>query len=155
MRGDVALPAVALTEQEIALRVRDLELDVARIGQRVEDHENDIRVFAPLVTEQATARQALDAMREDVHEAHEGIRALRELLSSEAEERRRQLATEREERKAGQEERRRELAEAVEERRKETTQTRTLIKVAAIGLIGTFVTSGAAVLAAILTGAGH
>jgi hypothetical protein len=61
-------------------RVRELELLSARIAQRVEDHENDIRSFGPLVVEQATARQAREQLTLDTRQAHDGIRRLEERL---------------------------------------------------------------------------
>jgi predicted nucleic acid-binding Zn-ribbon protein len=64
--------------ESVESRVREVELDVARIGQRVEDHENDIRAFGPLVIEQATTRKDTSQLSLEVHSAHESIRRLEE-----------------------------------------------------------------------------
>jgi DNA repair exonuclease SbcCD ATPase subunit len=63
-------------------RVRELELLSARIAQRVEDHENDLRAFGPVVVEQATARQAREQLTAEVHQALQGVERLNEKLAA-------------------------------------------------------------------------
>jgi hypothetical protein len=156
---------VALTEEDFRKRLRELELEMARTAQRVDDHENDIRVFAPMVTELATARQGLQTMKDDLRQAHDGIRALRELLAREAEERRRgqeerkaelaaAIADRHREIQEATADRHRELQEAEERRLKDRQDARRLMWTVIGGLAGTFVTSAGAVVAAILAG-GH
>lgn len=105
-------------------RVRTVELDVARIGQRVEDHENDIRAFGPLVAEQAIARDKLVRLGEDIHGAHDSVRRLEERFEASV----REIAKVRE----GREER--ERKQEIQNRRWRITTG-----IAAIGLFLTFV----------------
>jgi hypothetical protein len=93
-------------------RLGELEQRVAVAQQRTEDHESDIRAFAPALIELAEARADL--------------RALRLVVTS--------------------------LEARVESGKKENASNRALIRVAAFGLAGTFLTSTGAVIAAILGG---
>lgn len=113
-------------------RVRGIELDVARIGQRVDDHENDIRAFGPLVTEQATARKDVARLADDIHNAYDGVRRLEGRLEKHIEDtnRVRQVREER-------------------ERERETKDRRYRIAtwMAAAGMFLTFVSTTVAVVA--------
>jgi septal ring factor EnvC (AmiA/AmiB activator) len=106
-----------------------------------EETTEGFRQFRPMITDHSEIRADLRRAISDIRE----LRAEIEHLEG-------RLDHERVERQKGQEERRQELVDAIEDRRRETGQTRTMIKVAAIGLIGTFITSGGAVFVAILTG---
>lgn len=116
--------------EELEGRVRTVEQSLAVIRQRVEDHETDIRAFAPLVVAEAELRTALAAIHEDLREGREAARRLEARLEKEA--------------KARQ--------DGQAERKKETASNRTLLRVAAIGLAGTFLTSTGGIIAALLIG---
>lgn len=139
-------------------RVTELRIDVGSLKNQVHDHENDIRAFGPLVTEQALIRQMaereFESLRKSLDGAHEGIRELG-----------RRLEEEHRERIEGQIERKEELEAAVAQRRmemeKQDIETRKLhaelqsrLKVAALGLLGVFMTSGGAVVVAIIAARG-
>lgn len=91
-------------------RLGRVEQDLARVRQRSEDHETDIRAFAPLVVDLATIKEKL------IH-----AEATLDRLTA---------------------------ADTV--RQKESKANRTLLWVAAIGLMGTFVSSTAVVISAVL-----
>lgn len=87
--------------------------------QRSEDHEADIRAFAPVVVEMAEIRAEVRAVQTLIAQEHtNGL----------------------------------ELARRIEDGKRESAANRALIRVAAIGLLGTFLTSTGAVVAALLGG---
>lgn len=102
-----------------ASRLREIERTLAVTRQRAEDHETDIRAFAPALVE-------LAEMRAD-------IRAIKVMVAQD------QTLV-------------RELSRKFDDSKKETANNRALIRVAAFGLAGTFLTSTGAVIAAILSG---
>lgn len=142
-------------------RFRETELTVAGLVQRVNDHENDYRVFAPMVVDQALMRKSLEDLAKSLDGAHDAIRKLDEKLDHE-----------REERIKGQADRKRELEEAqatrdVEIKRIEADRMRRDDEISAradeqrasnrrllYGLVGIFITSASAVLVQVLTGVG-
>lgn len=139
---------------DVADRLREIELTMAGVVQRVADHENDYRVFAPLVTEQALMRRALEELEKDLTGAHG---AIREIASK--------LEREREERIAGQQQRKRELEEAVaartaeiakieEHRELESQKNRTERLRITLALLAVFITSAGGVVVAIVTSKG-
>lgn len=90
-------------------RLRVVEIELARVGQRVDDHEGDFgTLVGPLVKEVHEIRWDQGKMRESVDAAHGAIRALSERLDRE-----------REERIRGQAERKAELEEATAARNAE------------------------------------
>jgi hypothetical protein len=108
-----------LSPDDIAARLRELERTASLTHQRTEDHETDIRAFAPALVEMAEIRS--------------DIRAIQVMMAQEH--------------TAGLE-----LARRIEEGKRESAANRALIRVAAIGLLGTFLTSTGAVVAALLGG---
>lgn len=108
---------------------------------RVGRLEEEMRAFRPIPLESAKDRGVVERLAEDVQEAHEAIRELRQ-----------ELAEDRKDRVRVREEREAKDAEREEARRKEAQAQRMMLKVAAFGLFGTFLTSTAAVLAAVLGG---
>lgn len=93
-------------------RIRELERLATLTKAKTDDHETDIRAFAPALVE-------LAEMRVVVRQNTEALRA---------------------------------LTQKMDDARKETAANRTLIRVAAIGLTGTFFTSTGAVIAAVIAG---
>lgn len=143
-----------------------LQERVARMEQRVDDLlrrvvdqfdgvATDFRAFGPMLQDHATFRadlgHLLENYRRDSTTFQEDLREIRrELVELEH-----KLDQEAIARVKGQEERKQELQHAIDERLKDTRQTRMMLRVAAIGLLGTFLTSAGGVLAAVLTGSGH
>lgn len=144
MSPDSALGQLAQRVARVEQRVDDL---MTRVVEKFAEVSEDFRVFGPMLQDHNTFRADL------IHAVQDFQRA-RDELKDEIHELRVGLDREKIARREGQEERRQELVDAIEDRRRETAQTRTMMKVAAIGLIGTFVTSGGVVLVAIITG-GH
>lgn len=133
MSPDSALGQLAQRVSRVEQRVEDLMTRVVERFTEAERSRGDLR---------SEIRELRDELRRAVKELRGELVSLDQRLDSESEERRK-----------GQQERKNELADAIADRRRESGQTRTMMKVAAIGLIGTFITSGGAVLVAIFTGA--
>lgn len=133
-------------------RFREAELTIAGLVQRVNDHENDYRVFAPMVTEQALMRKSLEDMGKSLDGAHDAIRKLDERLDTESRERREGQQKRKEELEGAIAERTKEMTRMELERDKQHKEMRAKLIQATIALVGVFLTSGAAVLAAILGG---
>jgi hypothetical protein len=104
------------------------ESRIARLEQRADDLATDVRTFAPLVRSQAVMEEQLKRLHEDVDRLADAQRAILTRLDEE-----------------------REARDAKErERLKESRTNRTLLWVACIGLTGTFLSSAAVVVAAVL-----
>lgn len=144
-----------MIDETLAERLRQAELKLAGIAQRVDDHENDYRVFAPLVTEQALQRQFLEKVAGDVKGAHDAIRDLGVKLEHESHERITGQQARKAELEAAIEERNKEMAHIELEREKQHRELRVKLLQATLALIGVFLTSGGAVLVAILSQGGH
>jgi peptidoglycan hydrolase CwlO-like protein len=141
-------------------RLRQVEQDNAALRQMAESQEERLRQVMGLIELYARLDERLANFQEDVHQAHEAIRALSDRMDKE-----------REERRAGQIERREELVKAREERDVEIArmkadaerqyqeihnrnlQQRLETRRMVLGLAGIFLTSVAAVVSQIL-GAG-
>lgn len=130
-------------------RVAEMAAELRRLGDR---HDSDIRSFAPLVEEHHELRADLRHIAEKVTdlrsditaaitEFRRGLDEIEERLMVEAKDRL-QVREQREER-----EKERELLH-----QKDVRAQRMMLRVAAVGLFGTFLTSTAAVLAAVLGG---
>lgn len=150
---------------DLDARVTELRIDVGSLKNQIHDHENDIRAFGPLVTEQALIRQMaereFESVRKSLDGAHDAIRALEQ-----------KLEREHDERVEGQIQRKRELEEATAARSAEIArieaererqnkelqaradQAKLENRKLLIGMISIFITSAAAVLAPILSGGG-
>jgi regulator of protease activity HflC (stomatin/prohibitin superfamily) len=140
-------------------RLREVEVNLARVAQRVDDHEGDIHRFAGLPGELHEIRWAQGKMQESLDAAHGAIRDLSARIDREHEER-----------IQGQLDRKRELEEAQAERnlelaRIEKEQADRYMELQAradqqrlenrrmlIGLVTIFLTSATSVLVAVLTG---
>lgn len=146
---DSALGILAQRVARLEQRVDDL---MTRVVEKFTEVAEDFRVFGPMLQDHASFRSDLQHALADFNrsrqELHEAVREVRrEVAALEV-----KLDVEADERRAGQEERRKELHDAIAERRKENSQNKAMIRVAAIGLIGAFVTSAGALLTAILSG---
>lgn len=144
-----------MTGEAMAERLRQVELTLAGIAQRVADHENDYRVFAPLVTEHALQRQSLEKLAADLKGAHDAIRDLDARVAREVRERIEGQRERKEELEAAISERNAEMARIELEREKQHKALRAKLIQATIALVGVFITSGGAVLAALLAQGGH
>jgi uncharacterized protein YPO0396 len=148
-------------QRQMDNRLREVEIELARVHQRVDDHEGDIHRFASLPTELEKIRWAQEKTREGLDAAHGAIRDLSERIDREHEER-----------IQGQLDRKHELEEAQEARNVEIARIekesaarymdlqtradaqRTQNRQMLLGLLGIFVTSAGSVLIALLTGGG-
>jgi hypothetical protein len=142
-------------------RLRQAEIKLGEVGQRVNDHENDLRVFASLPTELEKIRWGQEQMRESLNAAHDAIRNLSERIDREHAER-----------VEGQADRKRELEEAQAARSKEikvmeAERERQYLELQAqaersrlenrrmlLGLLTIFLTSATSVAVALLSGGG-
>jgi peptidoglycan hydrolase CwlO-like protein len=109
-------------------RLRALEQRVSALDQQMSDTVQDVRMFYPLVAGQDVLREKLDRINKDIESLTRQIDEIRETLK-----------TDRRERELGQ-------AARVNAEKHNST----LVKVGVIALCGTFVTSIAAVAAALL-----
>jgi chromosome segregation ATPase len=109
-------------------RLRALEQRVSALDQQMTDTVQDVRMFYPLVAGQDVLREKLERMSKDMESLTRQIDEIRETLKQE-----------RYDREQGQ-----------QARAREDRTNRTLLWVAAIGLIGTLLLAIAAVVGAVL-----
>lgn len=76
-----------MSPDSIETRVGRLETSVAKLEQRVETHETDIRAFGPLVQSHAVLQERIGRMGQDINGLAENQRAIVERLDAEARER--------------------------------------------------------------------
>jgi hypothetical protein len=107
--------------------------------EQIRNHTDDLRLYAPLIAEQAAMRATVSHMANDLSALARQNTEMRQAQEKVASELERRLEKESEERRAGQ-----------EARVKESRQNRTLLWVAAIGLLGSFLSSLALVIAAVM-----
>jgi hypothetical protein len=107
--------------------------------EQIRNHTDDLRLYAPLIAEQAAMRATVGHMANDLSALARQNTEMRQAQEKVASELERRLEKESEERRAGQ-----------EARVKESRQNRTLLWVAAIGLLGSFLSSLALVIAAVM-----
>lgn len=127
-------------------RISQLEKDVSAIRQRTEDHENDIRSFAPLVIAHAQLevklagiQSGLDALRRDWREDVERFdNQVHELGAA--------LAADRKDR----DKMRRDREEREREREGKDRRYRIATWIAAVGMIMTFVSTTVGVLTLVI-----
>lgn len=142
-------------------RLREAEIELGKVRQRVDDHEGDIRVFASMPTELEKIRWAQEKATESISAAHAAIRELSARID-----------VEHEDRIKGQVARKLEVEEALAERNAEMAkieeqqqaryselqaradQQRLENRRLLIGLVTIFLTSATSVLIALLTGGG-
>jgi DNA repair exonuclease SbcCD ATPase subunit len=120
-------------------RLRNLERDMTTAQEQIRNHTDDLRLYAPLIAEQAAMRATVSHMANDLSALARQNTEMRQAQEKVASELERRLEKESEERRAGQ-----------EARVKESRQNRTLLWVAAIGLLGSFLSSLALVIAAVM-----
>jgi hypothetical protein len=120
-------------------RLRELEQDVSALKQQVTDTVEDVRAFAPALASQAEFRATLAHFGNDLTAIQLKLVQLEDKLAAETEARKTQREEDRREREKGQ-----------EARAKEDRTNRTLLWVAAIGLVGTLLLAIAAVVGALL-----
>lgn len=142
-------------------RLREVEVSLARVAQRVDDHEGDIHRFAGLPGELHEIRWAQGKMQESLDAAHGAIRDLSARIDREHEERIQGQLDRKRELEEAQEIRNAEIALAAKENEArymelqaradaQRTQNRQML----LGLLGIFLTSAGSVLVAVLTGGG-
>jgi hypothetical protein len=122
-------------------RLRILETDVSALKQQVADTVEDVRVFSPLIATQSEMRATLAHLVTDLSSMRLQIAHLEERIADETRLRKEQHDQDRREREQGQ-----------QERAKEDRTNRTLLWVAAIGLVGTLLLAIAAVVASLVGG---
>jgi hypothetical protein len=120
-------------------RLRILEQDVSALKQQVSDTVEDVRVFSPLIAAQSEMRATLAHLVADLSSMRMQISHLEERIAEETRLRKEQHDQDRREREQGQ-----------QSRAKEDRTNRTLLWVAAIGLVGTLLLAIAAVVGAVL-----
>jgi regulator of replication initiation timing len=120
-------------------RLRILEQDVSALKQQVSDTVEDVRVFSPLIATQSEMRATLAHLVADLSSMRVQIAHLEERIAEETRLRKEQHEQDRREREQGQ-----------QDRAKEDRTNRTLLWVAAIGLVGTLLLAIAAVGAALV-----
>lgn len=135
-------------------RLREVEIELARIHQRVDDHEGDVVRFAALPLELHELKWTVEAIRKDVDKAHELVRSYSDLL-----------AQERRERVAGHEEQAAELEQVTEarsaqiaqieaDRQAQIIQQKIENRRLLLGLVTIFLTTASAMIVPLLTGGG-
>lgn len=139
-----------MIEREMDTRLRDVEIKLGQVMQRVEDHEGDIRSFGALPNELHEIRWEQGKMRESLDAAHDAVRELSGKLDREHEERIVSLA----ERKAEIEEATATRNKQIQELRDRDEQRKLENRRMLIGLLGIFLTAAAGVLAPVLGGGG-
>jgi regulator of replication initiation timing len=120
-------------------RLRILEQDVSALKQQVSDTVEDVRVFSPLIAAQSEMRATIAHLVADLSSMRLQLAHLEERIAEETRLRKEQHDQDRREREQGQ-----------QSRAKEDRTNRTLLWVAAIGLVGTLLLAIAAVVGAVL-----
>jgi hypothetical protein len=120
-------------------RLRSLERDMSTIQEQVRNHTDDLRLYAPLIAEQAAMRATMSHMANDLVALTRNQTEMQHQQERVAEDLKARLEQEAKLRQEGQ-----------EARAKESRANRTLLIVAAIGLLGSFLSSLALVVAAVL-----
>ena len=115
-------------------RLRVLEQDVSALKQQVADTVEDVRVFSPLIATQSEMRATLAHLVADLTSMRVQISDLEDRIADETRLRKEQHEQDRRDREDGQ-----------QERAKEDRTNRTLLWVAAIGLVGTLLIAISAV----------
>jgi hypothetical protein len=120
-------------------RLRSLERDMSTIQEQVRNHTDDLRLYAPLIAEQAAMRATMSHMANDLVALTRHQAEMQHQQERVAEDLKARLEQEAKLRQEGQ-----------EARAKESRANRTLLIVAAIGLLGSFLSSLALVVASVL-----
>jgi chromosome segregation ATPase len=129
-------------------RLREVEQANAAIRQQATTHNEQIRQLLGLLELYARMDERFAGLATDVHEAHEGVRAINERIVTLSDHFDERLDTEREERRKGQDERKVELEDAVADREKQFKALRLEYTKLMVGIGSIFLTSLGGVIVA-------